>query len=171
MRKILQGDFMLRIILIIFVMQSCERNQRTSVIDEVEESLNTSVEKQTFEQELIGLINDHRLEQGLAPMIKDEELSFIALKHSQNMAMNVVPFGHLGFSQRCEESRIVLGGGNWCAENVAMGYKTPKSVFNGWMNSAGHRANIESSKATVTGIAYAINNLGTYYWTQIFLDF
>ena len=162
---------MLRIILIIFVMQSCERNQRTSVIDEVEESLNTSVEKQTFEQELIGLINDHRLEQGLAPMIKDEELSFIALKHSQNMAMNVVPFGHLGFSQRCEESRIVLEGGNWCAENVAMGYETPKSVFNGWMNSAGHRANIESSKATVTGIAYAVNNLGTYYWTQIFLDF
>lgn len=170
---------MLRIFLIVLFIQSCENAVDKTKLDQLQKNLLPDIDSvipdevtsPSFEQELMGLINDHRLEQGLSPLVKEDELSFIALKHSQNMAMKVVPFGHLGFSQRCEESRLVLSGGNWCAENVAMGYDTPKSVFNGWMNSAGHRANIESSKATVTGIGYAINGLGTYYWTQIFLDF
>lgn len=169
---------MLRAFLLIFLLQSCDatkRNRNSEQLNsEIQTSLNsdisTATDKITFEQELIGLINDHRMVQGLHPLIKDEELSFIALKHSQNMAMNRIPFGHLGFSERCAEARLVLGGGNWCAENVAMGYQSAKTVFSGWMNSVGHRQNIESSRATVTGIAYAINANGAFYWTQIFLE-
>jgi uncharacterized protein YkwD len=167
---------MMRLVLCFLFIQSCEKSSQP--IQDIQSALlpNINVEKvvdstPSFEQELIGLINDHRLEQGLAPLIKEDELSFIALKHSQNMAMNLASFGHFGFSLRCEESRLVMGGGNWCAENVAMGYETPKSVFNGWINSPGHRAIIENSKATITGIAYAISGQGTFYWTQIFLEF
>lgn len=167
---------MLRLVLCFLFIQSCEKSSLPiqDIPSAILPKLNVETvvdSRPSFEQELIGLINDHRLEQGLAPLIKEDELSFIALKHSQNMAMNRVPFGHSGFSQRCEESRLVMGGGNWCAENVAMGYESPKSVFNGWINSTGHRANIENSKTTVTGIAFAISGQGTFYWTQIFLEF
>lgn len=48
-------------------------------------------------------------------------------------------------------------------ENVANGYKTPQSVFDGWMSSPGHRENILQNSYTDMG-------LGEHngYWTQLF---
>jgi uncharacterized protein YkwD len=86
------------------------------------------------------------------------------------MANGTTAFGHTGFSTRCSAAKSVLGGGNWCGENVAAGQKTPKDAFNSWMNSSGHRANIEKGQATYTGFGYAQNSSGKYYWTQIFLE-
>lgn len=120
--------------------------------------------------EFMDLVNNHRSSIGLRALIIDDGLSDIVLKHSQNMASGTTAFGHSGFSSRCSAGYTVLGGGNWCAENVAMGQKTPQAAFTSWMNSTGHRANIESSKASYTGFAYAKSSSGTYYWTQIFIQ-
>lgn len=120
--------------------------------------------------EFMDLINNHRTSIGLRALILDDGLSEIVLKHSQDMANGTVAFGHTGFSSRCSAGYDVLGGGNWCGENVAMGQKTPEAAYTAWMNSPGHRANIESSKATHTGFAYAKSSSGTYYWTQIFIQ-
>jgi uncharacterized protein YkwD len=86
------------------------------------------------------------------------------------MATGAVAFGHLGFSERCLVAKSLLGGGNLCAENVAMGQKSPSAVFTSWMNSPGHRANIEQSRVTHTGFGYAQSTSGIYYWTQIFME-
>lgn len=120
--------------------------------------------------EFMDLVNNHRSSIGLRALIIDEGLNDIVLKHSQNMANGTTAFGHSGFSSRCSAGYSVLGGGNWCAENVAKGQKTPQAAFTSWMNSSGHRANIESSKASYTGFAYAKSSSGTYYWTQIFIQ-
>ena len=40
--------------------------------------------------------------------------------------------------------------------------------MNGWMNSAGHRANILNEKFTSIGVGYYQNAAGTNYWTQLF---
>ena len=40
--------------------------------------------------------------------------------------------------------------------------------MNGWMNSAGHRANILSSSYRELGVGYALSSNGTAYWTQSF---
>lgn len=123
----------------------------------------------TWTEKFMDLVNDHRASIGLRGILIDDGLNDIALKHSRNMASGAVAFGHTGFSGRCSEGYAELGGGNWCAENVAKGQKTPEAAFNSWMNSSGHRANIESTKTTHTGFAYAKSSNGAYYWTQIFI--
>lgn len=118
----------------------------------------------------MDLVNDHRQGLGLRALIHDPGMEKIAQTHSQNMANGTVAFGHTGFSSRCSQARAILGGGNLCAENVAYGQKTPQAAFNSWMNSSGHRANIEQPRATHTGFGYAKSASGTLYWTQIFLE-
>lgn len=124
----------------------------------------------SWTEQFMDLVNDHRASIGLRAMIHDDDLQRIVLEHSQDMANGTVAFGHTGFSSRCSASRAALGGGNWCGENVAAGQTSPQAAFNSWMNSSGHRANIESSRATHTGFAYARSSSGKYYWTQIFIE-
>jgi uncharacterized protein YkwD len=53
----------------------------------------------------------------------------------------------------------------WSGENIAAGYPTPAAVVEGWMNSAGHRANILNCQSKATGVGYdARRNM----WTQMF---
>lgn len=125
---------------------------------------------QTMTEEFMELINNHRISIGLQPLVHDEGMGLIAQGHSEDMADGSVAFGHDGFSTRCSEARAVLGGGNLCAENVAMGQKTVLAAFNAWMNSSGHKANIEQPRATHTGFGYKKSASGAYYWTQIFLE-
>ena len=96
----------------------------------------------SFAEEFLELVNDHRHEIKLAPLEISEGMNAIAKRHSQNMAAGSVEFGHLGFPVRCSKARVVLKGGNLCAENVAMGQKNAQRVYLAWMNSPGHRANI-----------------------------
>lgn len=121
-------------------------------------------------EDFMTLINNHRRELGLRSLIHDDDLAKIALGHSQNMASGFIPMGHIGFSSRCEDARDALGGGNLCSENVAAGQKTPQAAFTAWMNSPGHRANIEQPRVSHTGFAFAKSSSGKYYWTQIFIE-
>ena len=116
------------------------------------------------------LMNDHRHALGLSPLIHDQELAKVAFDHSKAMAKSTVEFGHDGFSFRCSKARKILGGGNWCAENVARGQKTMLDAFKAWMNSPGHRANLEQARATHTGLAFATTSGGRLYWTQLFIE-
>lgn len=124
----------------------------------------------TWTKEFMTLINDHRVSIGLNALTHVDGLGLISSEHSQDMATGKVAFGHTGFTDRCSDGRTVIGGGNWCGENVAMGQKTPEAAFTAWMNSPGHRANIEQAKATHTGFGYAKDSSGKYYWTQLFLQ-
>ena len=51
-------------------------------------------------------------------------------------------------------------------ENIAYGQRTPQQVFQGWMNSSGHRANILSASYTQIGVGYVADG---HYWTQMFI--
>ena len=58
-------------------------------------------------------------------------------------------------------------------ENIAAGYSGALSVFNAWLASDGHRANIEDPEWTHHGVGYAFTpaDPGQYldYWTHNFL--
>lgn len=118
--------------------------------------------------ELMSLVNDHRRRLGLSPIQHSDPLAVIARTHSQNMAAGRISFGHSGFSERCSKAREVLGGGNLCGENVAKGQKTAQAVFDSWLSSSGHRANIEGSRFTHSGLGYEQSSSGTFYWTHLF---
>lgn len=120
--------------------------------------------------EFLRLVNNYRQERGLPEVLLDVSMNEISRKHSQDMATSQVRFGHGGFSNRCAEARLALGGGNLCLENVARGQRNEQEVFNAWINSKGHRENIESSRVTHMGFGHALSTSGVHYWTQIFLE-
>jgi len=53
-------------------------------------------------------------------------------------------------------------------ENIAYGYSTAASVVNAWLNSAGHKANIENASFRSTGVGAAASASGVIYWSQEF---
>ena len=149
---------------------SGQTEAKAPVISESPATPGTPVTDVTMTEEFMTLINDHRVTLGLDPLTSVTGLEEISTYHSSNMASGSVAFGHTGFSERCALGRSVLGGGNLCAENVAMGQKTVQAAFTAWMNSSGHRANIENARVTHTGFGFAKSSSGVWYWTQIFLE-
>ena len=63
-------------------------------------------------------------------------------------------------------SRVGYPAGAW-AENVAYGYNSCSAVMSGWMNSAGHKANILNKSVVHIGVASAASSNGTLYWTMV----
>ena len=120
-----------------------------------------------FEQEVIRLVNEIRIQNGLKTLTYDWELSRVARIKSQDMkdnryfAHNSPVYGtpfqmmkNFGISYRS------------AGENIAKGYATPQAVVNAWMNSSGHRANILNANYTHIGVGYVA---GGNYWTQMFI--
>ena len=120
-----------------------------------------------FEQEVIRLVNEIRVRNGLKPLTYDWELGRVARIKSQDMkdnryfAHNSPVYGtpfqmmkNFGISYRS------------AGENIAKGYATPQAVVNAWMNSSGHRANILNANYTHIGVGYVA---GGNYWTQMFI--
>ena len=53
-------------------------------------------------------------------------------------------------------------------ENIAYGYATADAVMQGWLNSPGHRANIERSTYRAIGVGAATGSNSRIYWAQVF---
>jgi len=91
-----------------------------------------------------------------------------AYKHSNNMATGKTAFSHNGFNQRVSAIEQSIGRTSASAENVASGVLTAKGVVDVWLNSPGHKKNIEGGY-NLTGVGVAKDRQGTLYFTQIFL--
>jgi uncharacterized protein YkwD len=121
--------------------------------------------------EVLELVNLERQIQKLHPLQSDSRLQAAATGHSQDMAAQNY-FDHTSLDSRTPGMRISQAGYSWSTygENIAAGYSTPAAVMAGWMNSAGHRANILSSAFCDLGVGYAYAAESTYgaYWTQNF---
>ena len=120
----------------------------------------------------MSLINQHRAGQGLPQLSISAPLTAASEWKSLHMAANGY-FGHDDPAppvartayQRAKDCGY--GSGAW-GENIAVGYTTAQSVVNGWLGSAGHKANIENAGFTTTGVGVAANAGGRLYWTQSF---
>jgi len=91
-----------------------------------------------------------------------------AAKHSTAMASKKSGFGHAGFQIRVTNITRQIGPVSAAAENVAYGNLTAQQVVDGWINSPGHKKNIEGNY-TLSGIGVAKNDKGVIFFTQIFL--
>ncbi|MDZ7371984.1 MAG: CAP domain-containing protein [candidate division KSB1 bacterium] len=116
------------------------------------------------------LVNAHRSALRLPPLLWNETVAEQAVKHSRDMASGRVPLGHEGFEERFRAISTVLSvqaGGENAAYNY--GFNDPsQAAVNGWLNSPGHRANIEG-EYTLTGLGCARDAKGGWYFTQIFI--
>jgi uncharacterized protein YkwD len=121
--------------------------------------------------QVVTLINRYRASKGLRQLGVSSSLTASSTWKSLHMAGYRYfahddpspPAGRSAF-QRAKDCGF---NGNAWGENIAWGYPTAQSVVNGWLNSPGHRANIESASFTSTGVG-AANSGGRLYWTQSF---
>jgi len=120
-----------------------------------------------MEAQVLKLVNQHRKTIGLNELQFNEAINTEALKHSKNMASGIVPFSHDGFDGRADRLLSRLDG-NAIAENVASGQTDAESALECWLESKGHKQNIEGNY-NLTGIGIALGKYGDLYFTQIFL--
>ncbi|MBN9298126.1 MAG: CAP domain-containing protein [Filimonas sp.] len=122
-----------------------------------------------MEDKILYYVNQHRKEVGRPPLQMLSVANTEASRHSANMASRKTGFGHSGFEDRVARIRQSAGAISAAAENVAYGQLSAKDVVNGWINSSGHRKNMEGNY-TYTGIGVAKDKNGTIFFTQIFLS-
>jgi uncharacterized protein YkwD len=119
-----------------------------------------------MESDILKYVNEDRKTQGLSPLQMNDLESSLAAKHSLDMSLGKVKFGHDGFNKRAKTIQKALGSAE-IGENVAEGSMTAHEVVDGWLHSSGHKKNIEGN-FTLTGIGYAADKKGNIYFTQIF---
>ncbi len=111
----------------------------------------------TYERAMYTKINASRVHHGLRPLYFAPDLTTIAHRHSAAMASKRRLY-HSDLSRVCCYRSV--------GENVGYG-GTTYIVHRALMNSAGHRANILSSKWT--GVGVGVVKSGGYLWvTEIF---
>ena len=123
-----------------------------------------------YENEVVRLTNAQRTAKGCPALRIDERLRTAARAHSTDMVTRSF-FSHTGSNGSTFVDREAAAGyprRGASAENIAWGYRTPKDVVTGWMNSSGHRANILNCGSVAVGVGLAYTNGGAAYWTQDF---
>ena len=117
--------------------------------------------------ETFKIVNDQRLQNGLAALKVNAKCVFAAQDQSQDMVdRHYFSHDRPAFPDRPAETfaaRMSRMGIGWGGENIAQGYGTADAVVNGWMNSTGHRSNILNKDYTTAGMGYVSNT-----WTQCF---
>ncbi len=115
-------------------------------------------------EQVTALVNAERAKAGLPALTLNRELSANATVRAREI---INSFSHTRPNGNSFSSAITLSY-RTAGENIAYGYSSAESVMNGWMNSAGHKANILKSSYTQIGVG-VVENRGTLYWVQLFI--
>ena len=102
---------------------------------------------------LADRINRHRATLGCPTLRWDERLAAVARRHSQDMAKRRF-FDHTNPDGRDPFDRLRSAGIRYraAAENIAFGRTSGRDTYDDWIESDGHRRNIENCEYTSFGI-------------------
>lgn len=154
-------------IAILIAMNSCSAD--TAQASESNPSTELLVTNYTYndtEIETMKLINEYRLSIGLKALERINHISYKCEEHNKYMIANAV-VNHNDFTARSANITEVLGATK-VGENVAYNYKTPEAALRAWLESPGHKANIEGDY-THFGLAVTTDPAtGKKYYTNIF---
>ena len=122
-----------------------------------------------LEAEVVQIVNTERAKAGCAALTTDDRLTAAARGHSADMAARGY-FSHTTPEGVEFATRITNAGYRWsgAGENIAKGQRTAAEVMTGWMNSAGHKANILNCGFKNIGVGVAADSRGSLLWTQEF---
>ena len=118
-----------------------------------------------MELEILNAVNDYRISKGLSELKRVDGITFLASDHNTYMIQQK-KVSHDNFSKRYTALVNEIGAKS-VSENVGYGYRTGKAVVGAWLNSEGHRKNIEGD-FTHFGISVAQDENGKNYFTNIF---
>lgn len=120
-----------------------------------------------IESEIFVLVNNYRENLGLTKLQVLDIISNVASTHTSYMVENNV-VNHSNFELRTK-NLIENANAEIVGENVAFGFQSADGVFNGWLQSDGHRKIIENPTYTHFGISIKSDSEGRNYFTQIFI--
>ena len=150
---------------IVFTMVSCSSDSEENSVEE--RQVVTSYNYNDTELKLVTLINNYRASIGLNRLEVINHISYKSQEHNIYMIDNNV-VNHDYFQQRSNNLVQVLGAQR-VGENIAYNYQSAEGALNAWMNSPGHKANIEG-QYTHIGISVTIDETtGKKYFTNMFM--
>lgn len=120
-----------------------------------------------IDYEILELLNEYRISIGLQPVQLLDVASSVAFGHNEYM-ISEDEVSHNNFEQRCQQIRANVAA-TTISENLGYGYSSADSVVNAWLNSPGHKANIESAVFTHIGISSVKDYSNKFYYTNIFV--
>ena len=148
-------------------MNSCSSDGSETTAVEVKSQAVVDYTYSASEIEAMNLINEYRVSVGLNPLDKINHISFKSEEHDNYMITNNV-VNHDDFVSRSENIIKVLGA-KTVGENIAYNYNSPQAAVKAWLNSPGHKENIEGN-FTHFGLAIRENpTTGKKYYTNIFV--
>lgn len=154
------------IITLISIISSCS-SEDTKTSENASSPIVLNYTYTPVELETMALINNYRVSIGLNALEKINHISYKSEEHDNYMIANNV-VNHDDFVARSENIIRVLGASR-VSENIAYNYNSAQGVFDAWMNSNGHRENIEGN-FTHFGISIRENPInGRKYYTNIFV--
>lgn len=110
--------------------------------------------------EVLKIVNKERTSIGLNELQMDKDLMEAAMIRASELS---IYFAHT----RPDGTSCFSASKKANGENIAAGYSTPEYVMQGWMESAGHKANILYEGYKTIGIG-AIKYGSLCYWVQMF---
>ncbi len=146
-------------VLSVLLANSCTKEGNTDV------SIPATQNVVALENELLDIVNAHRMEQGSSAL----EFSTVAYEYANSHTDYMITKGdlsHDNFSSRAS-SLTSETNAEAVAENVAKDYSSAMAAFEGWLNSSNHRKTLEGN-FTHTAISVKKDSKGNYYYTQLF---
>jgi uncharacterized protein YkwD len=146
-------------LLFAFVTVSCSTESIGPAIDsEVENAIEV-------EQELLGIVNEHRVSLGYNNL----DFSSVAYEYASRHTDYMIAKGtinHDNFSARASDISQAVNA-SYVSENVAKDYESALEAFQKWLASADHRKTMEG-EFTHTAVSVKRNTDGKLYFTQLF---
>lgn len=146
-------------LLFAFVTVSCSTESiGPATVTEVENAVEV-------EQELLGIVNEHRVSLGYNYL----DFSLVAYEYANKHTDYMIAKGtinHDNFSARASDISQAVNA-SYVSENVAKDYDSALEAFQKWLASADHRKTMEG-EFTHTAVSVKRNTDGNLYFTQLF---
>ena len=127
----------------------------------------TAVNRGTFAQEVLDLVNIERQKNGAQPLkLADDLMRGAAIRAMEQ----VQKFSHTRPNGTQFYTVMLRGPNTTLGENVAVGQTSPQQVMKDWMESPGHRKNILNPQYKELGVGYCYRASSQYkhHWAQLF---
>ncbi|WAC02856.1 CAP domain-containing protein [Lacinutrix neustonica] len=152
----------------VFFLVTLSTSCSTDSIDDSQEVAETIFipQSKTIELEIMELINEYRSALDLNILGDHNIVKAQAYKHTDYMVTED-DVSHANFYSR-KTYLMNNAGAQVVAENVAYGFTSAQSVVNAWINSEGHKENIEGD-FTHFDVSAEQNAEGDWFFTNIFI--
>jgi len=148
------------LLILLMIMMSCSPPNETTK----EESIFVPETKQ-IETEVMSLINESRIDEGLNSLLPNRDVKAEAYTHTIYM-IDAGRVSHDNFLAR--RASLIEIGATRVGENVAFGYTNAESVVIAWLNNEGHR-DVTLGDYTHFEVVIEEDAEGNKYFTNIYI--